>query len=76
MNTFEQDVVAYLSALPKLVGEAAGQYALVGQGHLAKVFPSRDEALTAGYETFGAAGFLVQRISPHDLEMSVHWHHQ
>ena len=76
MTTFEQDVAAYLSALPKLVSEAAGQYALVGQGHLSKIFSSREEALSAGYEMFGVAGFLVQRISPHDLEMSLHWHHQ
>ena len=73
-STFEDDVRAYLSALPKLLGESNGQFALVGMAALAGVFVSQSEAMAAGYSRFGLRGFLVQEISGRDLEMGTHWH--
>ncbi len=72
-TAFEQDVVAYLDALPKLLGNSEGKFALVGRGMVATIYELRDEAMAAGYRLFGLDGFLVQRISKQDLEMGMHW---
>ena len=71
---FEQDVAAYLDALPTLLSSAEGKYALVGRGALARIFETRLDALSDGYSRFGPGGFLVQEVSRHDLEKGTHWH--
>ncbi len=73
-TAFEQDVQAYLNALPELLANAEGSYALIGQGTLARVFASKVDAMAEGYSRFGSGGFLVQQVSRHDLEMGTHWH--
>lgn len=73
-TAFEQDVQAYLRALPELLAKFEGRYALVGHGSFAEVFDSKPAAMTEGYSRFGPGGFLVQQVSRHDLEMGTHWH--
>jgi hypothetical protein len=73
-TAFEQDVVAYLDALPSLLGDSEGKYVLVGHGALAEVFENRAAAMSAGYARFGAGGFLVQQVTRHDLDMGTYWH--
>lgn len=73
-TAFEQDVSAYLDALPGLLRNSEGKYALVGRGSLAKVFDKRVDAMSEGYSLFGQGGFLVQEVSRHDLEKATHWH--
>lgn len=72
-TAFEQDVCAYLGVLPRLLSTSEGKYALVGAAELASVFESRTEAMRVGYSRFGDRGFLVQKVSRHDLEMGTHW---
>jgi hypothetical protein len=73
-TAFEQDVLAYLEALPKLLSEFEGKYVLVGRGSVARVFDTRLEAMSEGYSRFGQCGFLVQEVSERDLERATHWH--
>mgnify|MGYP003471640654 FL=1 len=72
-SAFEQDVAAYLNVLPRLLSTDSGKYALVGGAQLVGVHTSHGAAMSGGYATFGFRGFLVQEISPHDLEMGQHW---
>lgn len=72
-TAFEQDVCAYLDVLPRLLSTSEGKFALVGDAKFANVFDSRSEAMRAGYSSFGHRGFLVQKVSRHDLEMGTHW---
>jgi hypothetical protein len=72
-TAFEQDVCAYLDALPALLSNSEGKYALIGEAALANVFDNRTEAMRAGYARFGDRGFLVQEVSRHDLDMGMHW---
>jgi hypothetical protein len=73
-TAFEQDMIAYLDALPSLLSHAKGKFALIGGGALADVFESRMDALRRGYSQFGQGGFLVQEVSQYDLERATHWH--
>ena len=50
-------------ALPDLLVEYQGEYALVGAGQL-EVFPSVVEALSAGIGRFVPGEFVVQEIVP------------
>lgn len=72
-TAFEQDVAAYLTALPELLGRHEGESALVAQGQLVGVHPNHADAMRAGYASFGLGGFLVQEVPAHDLEMGHHW---
>lgn len=72
-SAFEQDVSAYLQALPVHLSNDEGKFALVGNGKLSGIFASEHEAMSAGYQQFGLSGFLVQEISRFDLEMGQHW---
>ncbi len=72
-TAFEQDVCAYLDALPTLLSTSEGKFALVGAAELTNIFDNRTEAMRAGYQRFGQRGFLVQEVSRHDLEMGTHW---
>ena len=72
-TAFEQDVSAYLAVLPKQLGQNEGKFALIGKAAFVGVFPSEEDAMKAGYSRFGLDGFLVQKISKHDLEMGQHW---
>jgi hypothetical protein len=66
-TAFEQDVTAYLDALPKLLSADEGKFVLVGHGMLANLYDSQAEAMGAGYARFGLDGFLVQKVSRHDF---------
>ena len=74
-TAFEQDVSAYIAALPRLLGQASGKVALVARGELMSVHESVQEAMREGYTRFGLNGFLVQEVSKRDLEMGQHWLH-
>ena len=73
-SAFENDVNAYLAALPGLLSGSEGKFALVGGAELKGVHPSHALAMQAAYDLFGLNGFLVQKISRLDLEMGQYWH--
>ena len=70
---FEGDVAAYLSALPVELSRNEGKFALIGQQRLVGIFATKDQAMAAGYQKFGIAGFLVQQITQFDMDMGQHW---
>jgi hypothetical protein len=70
---FERDVRAYLKALPALLAQNPGQYALIGHAELVGVHATQEEAMAQGYARFGATGFLVQQISAEELERGRQW---
>jgi hypothetical protein len=70
---FERDVRAYLEALPALLAQSLGQYALVGNAEVVGVHATQEEAMAQGYACFGATGFLVQEISAVELERGRQW---
>jgi hypothetical protein len=70
---FERDVRAYLEALPALLAQSPGQYALIGNAEVVGVHTTQDEAMAQGYARFGATGFLVQEISAEELEHGRQW---
>ena len=72
-SAFEEDVCAYLNALPALLSTSEGKFALIGDAALTNVFENRSEAMSAGYAHFGDRGFLVQKVTRGDLQMGMHW---
>jgi len=73
-SAFEDDVNAYLAALPGLLNSSEGKFALIGDAKLVGVHSSHASAMQAGYDLFGLNGFLVQEISKFDLQMGQYWH--
>jgi hypothetical protein len=58
----EKDVEAYKKLLPTLVADE-GKFALIGNGELAGVYGTYEDALSIGYQKFGINPFLVKKIS-------------
>lgn len=57
----EQELETYRRELPGLLTRE-GQHVLIHGDAVAGVFPSRDDALLAGYERYDHAPFLVKQI--------------
>jgi hypothetical protein len=59
--TLEQELATYRHELPKLLAEE-GKHVLIHGTDVLGVYPTRDDALLAGYERFDHQPFLVKRI--------------
>ena len=57
----EQELATYKAKLPEL-HDQQGQFALIRGNDLKGVFGTYDDALKAGYDTFGLNPFLVKQI--------------
>jgi len=57
----EQELATYKTKLPEL-HEQQGKFALIHGNDLKGVFGTYDDALKAGYDTFGLRPFLVKQI--------------
>jgi hypothetical protein len=64
----EREMETFSRELPNLLSdpEKRGKYALVFGDRVDSVWPSVDDALTAGYDRFGLAPFLVKEIVEHE----------
>ncbi len=64
MLAFRTEIQAFEAALPKLLEQHDGQYALIrGDVVNALTFPSYEAALGWGYEHFGLEPFFVKQIT-------------
>ena len=54
----------------ELVAQAKGRYALVKGDRLVGLFNDQNEAVRAGYETFGNQAFLVKLITDVDIPLN------
>ncbi|HEY1381277.1 MAG TPA: hypothetical protein VGF55_31040 [Gemmataceae bacterium] len=64
-TTLDREWDTFRRALPTLLAEPAnrGRFALVTADRIAGLYASFDEALAAGYDTFGLDPFLVQEVT-------------
>ena len=60
----QRDIDAYCKRLDELLKNSSGKYVLFEGAKLVDVFDSYADALTTGYQKFGADTFLVQRVEP------------
>jgi hypothetical protein len=60
--TLERELQAYQRELPKLL-ERQGKFAVFHEDTLAGIWDSYEDALQAGYSTFGLQPFLVKQIT-------------
>lgn len=69
MTDFERDAAAYLRELPGLLRKhGEGATVLVRKAEVVDVFPTEDEAMSFGYEKFGAAQpWFVKQLRGSDL---------
>jgi hypothetical protein len=58
----EKELETYRNNLPALKGENDGRFVLIKGDKVIDIFTSYDDALKAGYTTFGLEPFLVKRI--------------
>jgi len=61
----DQEIETYRRKLPKLLVDE-GKHVLIHASEILGVFPTREEALLAGYERFDHGPFLVKRILAHE----------
>jgi hypothetical protein len=61
LETFRRELAALLSDPAN-----RGAFALVHGDSVAGLYPNFDAALTAGYEKFGLAPFLVKEVTDHE----------
>lgn len=60
----EQELETFESKLPELRATHEGEFALVHGTEIVGIFPTRNDAVDAGYDKFGLTPFFVQRIGP------------
>jgi hypothetical protein len=58
----ERELETYKNSLPALKGENEGRFVLIKGDKVIDIFTSYDDALKAGYTTFGLEPFLVKQI--------------
>lgn len=59
---FAREEEAYGRELPRLVRDHLGKVALVHQDEVVGIYPTADEALSAGYRRFGYVRLMVKEI--------------
>jgi hypothetical protein len=63
----ERELTTFQRELPRLLQEGnRGRFALVREDNVHSIWPTVDEALTAGYANFGLEPFLVKEITDHE----------
>lgn len=69
LKVFEGEYALYRRELPRLLAEnEAGRHALI-KGDDLTIWDTSGDAIQAGHLRFGLEPFLVQKISPRDVEM-------
>ncbi len=70
MNPLRREVAAFRRALPRLLRESRGAWALVKGDRVLGTFPSESKALREGYRRlWEERPFLVKRIIPREEEV-------
>jgi hypothetical protein len=67
----EQELESYRKELPGLLTEKRGQFVLIKGDRLLGVFPSKTDALAAGYSQLGHVAFLVKQVQEHEPVLAV-----
>lgn len=62
MPALAEELETYQENKEELLGQHEGKFALVHDGEVVKVFDSKEDAISSGYERFGNTPFLVKRI--------------
>ncbi|HEX3655004.1 MAG TPA: hypothetical protein VHV55_04325 [Pirellulales bacterium] len=57
------ELAIYEQQKAELLKHGEGRFALIGNGNVAGVWDTYDDALQAGYEKFGLKPFLVKQIA-------------
>ena len=60
----ELELETFEAKLPELRAAHEGKFALVRGTEIVGIFPTRNDAVDAGYDKFGLTPFFVQRIGP------------
>lgn len=64
------EIATYFRELPRLIADGEdGRVALIKGDDIVSVWDTRHDALQAGFERFGQAGFAAQPIKFADLEL-------
>jgi len=63
MSNLDREIATYNRHLPELLGQQ-GKFVLIKGTEIAGTFDSYQDALTAGYQRFKLALFLVKQITP------------
>lgn len=63
MSVLKDEIATYYRHLPELLGQQ-GKFLLIKRDEIAGTFDSYQDALTAGYQRFKLAPFLVKQITP------------
>jgi hypothetical protein len=71
MMVLEKEAKYFEAIRNELLGRARGEYALIHGEKLIGTFTSKEDAIKAGYLSFGNAPFLVKRIV--DIEDTMHY---
>jgi hypothetical protein len=58
----DEELATYRRELPKMLAAHEGQYALVHGQSVDSFWPTKSEALKAGYERFGLRPFLIKKV--------------
>ncbi len=62
----ERELAHFEKELPRLLAEGhQGKHVLIGDDRVVGIWPTLEEALQAGYDTFGVKLFLVKEITAH-----------
>lgn len=63
----ERELETFRRELPRLLAEGGqGAFALIAGDSVDSTWPSREEALQAGYDRFGLGPFLVKEVTEHE----------
>ncbi len=65
-QSLAEELALFEEERPRLVTEHDGQFVLIKGRRIFGIYPSREDALSAGYEEFGMAAFLVRKIAAYD----------
>ena len=69
-DSLEKEIAFFEQHRANLVNEANGKYALVKGESLVGIFETQDEAIRAGYRSFGNQPFLVKHIVLADIPLN------
>lgn len=68
-ETLSEELELFAALRRELVAEAPGQFVLIKGKDLIGKYPTPEEALSAGYERYGLAPFLVRQITERDVPL-------
>jgi hypothetical protein len=65
-SVLQTELETYDRRREELLGMALGKWVLIKGDELSGVFDTQDDAVSAGYRTFGNVPFLVKQVVPFD----------